>query len=637
MQFYVKLKVITLNTNTIHDIIIKRKVHNMDIFASERQLIKNRIEELKKNKENAGINKNIVIAGGDTILKEDAEEYKSLKRMAEILEFDNRQTSRWEYLEEREKTKLVPLDSSIKDVFQNPTPLRERELRIIIGEIQGIEKTPSRTTVIASNKMSVPREELDRYNALIRMRDIINQRFKTENYYEYMELREEAGLGKLSDKEYLILVGRSNTSKKDRNRYMEDTVLNHGRMDKGTKVPELESKPNEYRLAKEDVSLPLPNERTSLRGMDLSKEDLGRQLAHDEKFLIPNIPPRENYSSDLPIVHGESALAVPDGLIESNYVYQDGYEVNWGPKVLEGEVSPISHEQSDTLKDYERNAIDVEWRAVVDEPTGSENRVEPKVEEADEELFEVEKITPWQWVKDHKKQILIALGLSALSISVIVAITQLLPALVAASEASQVAGIASEMLRNGMLHHTAIASEKLALHGANTALANMVTSLTGLTNSFSTATGVWTIGAETLPEFVVSSAANATLAAEKVAKLTSIAKVAGLGGLGSLGIGLLAPKKKSAEYKFIKKSIDGLLISQPVMTRKDQTISAQMISNKIIASTKLSDSEKNILFKKLQKALKKMKKSNKTIDNNTENNYDSVVSDINENEMRKGI
>lgn len=65
----------------------------------------------------------------------------------------------------------------------------------------------------------------------------------------------------------------------------------------------------------------------------------------------------------------------------------------------------------------------------------------------------------WKWVKDHKKQILIALGLAAVTVSMIVVINQLIPAIMAAAKASQVSSLATSMLNNASLWHTASVGE----------------------------------------------------------------------------------------------------------------------------------------------------------------------------------
>lgn len=435
----------------------------MKIYDDERELVKKRMEEIKENKRTATGNRKITIAAGEPVLKEDADEYKALNRMAEILEFGMHQISDWEYLDLREQTSLEALPPELRNYFKNPKNMTD------------------------TNEEKDKRDEPQQNNT------------QSNDEHDYSQ----------------------NQTSTEMSPFIQPILANNG-----------------------------------------------------EVGMAP-------YTSN------------PNEDIE--------------PEVLTGNVIGEPPKSQRKPKDPKEDAIDVDFEEIHDdEQINTANNNNGPVAD-NENLVEVVKTTPWQWIKNHKKQILIALGLSALTLTVIIAITQLLPALVAASEAAQVAGLSSEMLRNGAMWFSASASEKLALHGANTALANVITSLTGVTNSFNTVTGAWTLGTQGLSQFAAASAVAATDAAAKVSLLTNISLATGIGGLGTIGAGLLAPKKKSAEYKAIKKAIDNLVIAAPTMTREDQTKTAQMISNKIIASTTLSESERSILFRKLQKALKKIK------------------------------
>lgn len=242
-------------------------------------------------------------------------------------------------------------------------------------------------------------------------------------------------------------------------------------------------------------------------------------------------------------------------------------------------------------------------------------------EESKEQLFEVVATKAWNWVKGHKKQILIGLGLTAITIATVVALTQLVPAIyamtqaeAAATQASNIAGIAAEMIKNSELHHLSNAAEKVALHSANTGLGNLLSVLTKAPVNFNTTTYIWTIGSETLTEFVASSAASATAAAataaDAVAKVGLLSKASlalGVGGIGTLGVGLLAPKK-SKEFLAIKEEIVNLVNTGEEKSIEEQTKTAQEISNKIIASNTLTEKERAILFKRLQRAIAKAKK-----------------------------
>ena len=172
----------------------------------------------------------------------------------------------------------------------------------------------------------------------------------------------------------------------------------------------------------------------------------------------------------------------------------------------------------------------------------------------------------------------------------------------AASQASQVAGLAGEMMTNGQMYFAASASEKFALHGANTALADVITSLTGVTNTFTEASGVWTLGSQTLPEFATTAAATAASAASKVSLLSGVGLGSALGGLGALGVGMLL-KNKSAAYKIFVIKIKELKRGEI----SDDAIAA--LTEEIQKSTELSLEEKKVLLQKLNVIMKRNKKN----------------------------
>ena len=82
-------------------------------------------------------------------------------------------------------------------------------------------------------------------------------------------------------------------------------------------------------------------------------------------------------------------------------------------------------------------------------------------------------------------------------------------------------------------------------------------------------------------------------------------------GVGLLGSSKLVGRKLSPKYKEIKTMIDKMKIAAPSLTEEEQTATAQMVSNEIIASKEISDDERNLLFRKLQQGLKKIQKINK--------------------------
>lgn len=154
----------------------------------------------------------------------------------------------------------------------------------------------------------------------------------------------------------------------------------------------------------------------------------------------------------------------------------------------------------------------------------------------------------WKWVKEHKKEILIALGLIALTIAVIVALQALIPAITAAINASQVSALSTAMVTNGNLWGSATVAEQVALHGGNTALAPFIQSLTGASAVYIPATGVWTIGGVELGQFASIAAAKAAAASAKVAALSATVVVTSIGGIGLLGAGLLSKSKNQNQF-----------------------------------------------------------------------------------------
>lgn len=497
----------------------------MTLLECERTLINKRIAEITQEKENAGMDRKVVISGGIPVLEAHKDEIKALKDMLDILDKYMEQSTQSEYLEAREKTKLPHINDKFRGMLINAGHQKvderdrvERRIKQLLSDYNimmiGIGPIP----FAEADKMKP--EDYREYEALLKMREIVQNDFKTPYYYEYRDLRDQTKLDKLDETEYQVLMGREAPKRKEMTEEKEPEVSQ-------------ERTPNMSEIAV-------------------------REPQNTTEMQAPPVPEPTGLQPQGP---GEEMIVSPQLQEEE-------------PRIIDlGDVTPE----------------------------------QPKLEAHDEEPIEIESITPWKWIKDHKKQILIALGLTALTITTVVALTQLLPAIVAATKASQVAGIASQMVTNGTMWHTAIASEQAALHGANTALASIVSSLTGASNSFNVATGMWTIGAETLPQFAVSAATTAASAASKVSMLTNLTTMGAIGGYGALGAGLLLPNKKSPEYYAIKDAIEKLKKNGAAMNAQDQIATTQMISNRIISSRTLSEKERQILFRKLQKLLKNIK------------------------------
>lgn len=207
-----------------------------------------------------------------------------------------------------------------------------------------------------------------------------------------------------------------------------------------------------------------------------------------------------------------------------------------------------------------------------------------------------------KWLNEHKKQILIAVGIALLIVAVIVALQYLIPAITTMLQTSQVASLSSAMVNNGALWHGAIASEQAALHGANTALASAIQTMTGAEAVFDTASGIWTLGGTELGQFASAAMANASTAANSLSAISKGALGLGIGGIGLTGLGAILPKK-SAAYKSVIKKIKALKKNMKNMSHEEVQQMVSEIVAEINANANLTDNEKNKLTNKSQRVV----------------------------------
>ena len=224
---------------------------------------------------------------------------------------------------------------------------------------------------------------------------------------------------------------------------------------------------------------------------------------------------------------------------------------------------------------------------------------------SDEEEVVV-KTTPWQWVKDHKKQILIVLGLAAMAVSLYLVVTHLMPMLIAANNAQMVSNSLAIMSKNAAQWHGAAPAVKAALHSSSEALAANVSAMTGLDTIFTSSTGVWTIGGKTLAEATTAAATAATKTAAAASGLTTGALATGLGGLGGLGAGLLL-KESSEKYKEMVGKITKIREQIETMSDAEFAMAVKGLLDEA-ESKELSNSERKELQRKLRRVVQKRKK-----------------------------
>ena len=226
-----------------------------------------------------------------------------------------------------------------------------------------------------------------------------------------------------------------------------------------------------------------------------------------------------------------------------------------------------------------------------------------------------------KWLNEHKKQILIALGIAAIAVAVVVAFQYLIPAItaannaaiaansanIAAMNASNLSSLTSSMVSNSTLWHSATAAEQVALHASNQSLASVVQALTGKAAVFGS-NGAWTFGGTSLAELAASHAATASSAAAEatalatkltaaqnaVSALSTKALAYGLTGLGISGLGVILPNKKS-KYEKYKKTINNVQKNRIYLKDDDLRNKLTELLDEIKDDTELRDSEKKDL------------------------------------------
>ena len=224
----------------------------------------------------------------------------------------------------------------------------------------------------------------------------------------------------------------------------------------------------------------------------------------------------------------------------------------------------------------------------------------------------VEKRSAWQWVKDHKKQILIVAGLSAIAVATIVALQGLIPAITASMQANSVSSMCQAMLTNAANWHTAVASEQAALHGANTGLASLIETLTGNKATYEVASGIWRFGQSSmeLNAFAKEAAITAAKAAKTVTNLSRTAGLLSISGLGSIGLGSLSNGRSNnyGKYKETIKTFTEQLKNNEVDNEfyKNVVELAAQINN----DNSLTESEKRNLLRKITKLYDKAEETN---------------------------
>ena len=230
-----------------------------------------------------------------------------------------------------------------------------------------------------------------------------------------------------------------------------------------------------------------------------------------------------------------------------------------------------------------------------------------------------------KWLNEHKKQILIALGIAALAVAVIVAFQYLIPAITAANNAaiaansanlaamnaSNLSSLTSTMVSNSTLWHSATAAEQVALHASNQGLASAVQALTGKAAVFGN--GIWTFGGTPLAELATTHATAASTAAAEATALTaklasaqsavtalsSKALTYGLTGLGLTGLGVILPNRKT-KYEKYRKTINNIQKNRVYLSDDDLRDKLTELLDEVKDDEELRDSEKKDLVSQVR-------------------------------------
>lgn len=538
------------------------------------------------------------------ILKSDIEKYNALLRMQELL--DNNFSNLHSEFEFLDLSKLTGINLSEEDYQQllNPNYLKIKDKDKIIGLINKILKESNTNRgefVLANDSRSILKSEVQKYNALLRMQELIDNNFSNLEYkFEYEDLRDFVDLDNekqeilnpqvVFDNEYKLVSDRikklQNTTGINFEKNIEyqnllkmQNYLNNNFKDMPHTYDYLNLRKNTNLDRMED------NKYFMLISSKLPKKESTQPVANTAIEALEPIEVKEEKEIK-PVIKNEEV--------------EQAKQVN---EVAEEIDTFTTNVDNDTLNSEE--VLDVTPPQAVAEHT----KVDAPVQNIEPNNFYGQKIKvvkkrPLTWLNEHRKQILIALAIAALVIAVITTFSYLIPALTSAAEIAEVSTLSTSMVNNAALWHTADAAVQTTLHAQNVALAQSLQNIAGIKTAYETATGIWTIGGMELSQFATA----ATMSAQNAiaATTTTANTLLGISTAGSLMgvLGAIVPNKKSDEYLKYKEKIQewGALDT-----------SAQQQILKDIHNSNLNDNEKNRLLKKIDKLQNKIENYDKNI------------------------
>ena len=560
----------------------------------------------------------------NSVLKSDLEKYNALLRMQEIINNNYKnQKSKYEYQElaelagvklynaESEKEKQKRIDQNIKEELNNVN----NRINTILKESKQANKYQP-ITIVNNNPILLNYSQ--EYKALIAMLSYLETNFANmKNDFDYMNLRIQTKLGQMPDEKYFPLKIKEEALNKQISSELPTSTKNEEiKLDSNSKKQVEEKNPTPSVI---ELPSTLENENKTeeksnnffsfniIPEKEVTKKQQETSMINLSTDQWSEIKPKEN-------THNSSSQPAPS-VIE----LPSKNEYNTKPESMVNNYSTINNKDTQpapsvielpSKNEYNtkpENAIDIFSQNLESQNAEKHLATRPFTINLDEPQVEEPKIKvvarrACKWITKHKKQILIAVGISLLMASLIIALQALIPAITSMLQATEVANLSAAMINNGALWGDAIASEQVALHAANTSLASAIETMTGPKALYDVQTGIWTFGGTEITKFATAMGANAANAISQVGAISKGLLATGIAGLGLTGIGSIL-KNKSSEYKeYLQKIKD--LENNTYNFPEGMVEQAHDLINDIRMNSNLNKDEKDRLIRKIKESIK---------------------------------
>ena len=553
----------------------------------------------------------------NSVLKSDLEKYNALLRMQEIINNNYKnQKSKYEYQElaeltgvklyseEIEKEKQKQINQNIKEELNNVN----NRINTIIKESQKANKYQPITII---NNKPILLDYSREYKVLIAMQSYLENNFANmKKDFDYMDLRIQTELGQMPDEKYFALIGKEKVLNKQVSSKLPTSTKNEEiKLDNNSKkqvegksptpsvieLPstlenenKLEEKSNNYFsfniVPEKEVTK--NNPEPSVSNAQKSEENTHNFSSQPASSII-ELPSKNEYNTR------------PENMVNSSLAINNK-DAQSAPSVIElPSKNEYNTKQENAIYSLSQNLNSHHSENYLATRPFTINLDEPPVEEP---KIKVVARRACKWISKHKKQILIAVGVSLLMASLIIALQALIPAITSMLQATEVANLSAAMINNGALWGDAIASEQVALHAANTSLASAIETMTGTKALYDVQTGIWTFGGTELTKFATAMGANAANAISQVGAISKGLLTTGIVGLGLTGIGS-ALKNKSSEYKSYLQEIKNLE-NNTYNFPDGMADQAHELINDIRMNSNLNKDEKDRLIRKIKESIK---------------------------------